>query len=100
MPAERHISDLASFRYIPAKRASKTHLDGERMTDSDNASLRLQEATTDFSKCKLAFPYKKNITTYLRLIRRRHLLSHVALGARRVSHRGRQARPTAPLGRL
>ena len=45
-------------------------------------------------------PIKKNITTYLRLIRRRHLLSHVALGARRVSHRGRQARPTAPLGRL
>lgn len=54
MPAERHISDLASFRYIPAKRASKMQLDEERMTDSDPA---LQEVT-DFSKCKLA-PQKK-----------------------------------------
>jgi hypothetical protein len=51
MPAEKHISDLASFRYTPAKRASKTQQqtnDEKRVTDSDPVSLR---EATDFSKC-------------------------------------------------
>jgi hypothetical protein len=52
MPAQRHISDLASFRHTPVKRASKMQQqtgDEERVTDSDPAS-RIE--ATDFSKCE------------------------------------------------
>ena len=45
---------VTSMRSVP-----KTQLDGERMTNSDHASLRLQEST-DLSKCKLAPPPKKH----------------------------------------
>ncbi|KAI9446996.1 6-O-methylguanine DNA methyltransferase [Lactarius psammicola] len=59
MPAERHISDLASFRYTPAKRAhSKMHQ--QRATSSppsgdSDRSLQEEEAT-DFSKCDIYYP--------------------------------------------
>ncbi|KAI9443556.1 6-O-methylguanine DNA methyltransferase [Lactarius indigo] len=57
MPAERHISDIASFRYTPAKRAhSKPYQ--QRATSSPPSSdcdPSLQEAT-DFSKCDIYYP--------------------------------------------
>ena len=78
---------VTSMRSVP-----KTQLDGERMTNSDHASLRLQEST-DLSKCKLAPPPKKHFISPTNS----KVTSTIPSRALR---RGRQARPTAPLGRL
>jgi hypothetical protein len=68
MPAERHISDLASFRYAPPKRAySKTQhriddASGEPVTlvpSCDPASLR---EAIDFSECEQkVMPFDKDL---------------------------------------
>ena len=106
MPAERLISDLASFRYSPARRAhSKTQQqvgNGESAVvvpsgERDNDPISPQEPT-DFSKCKRTPPQDRS--TLNETTNRRDLLPCNTLRARRVPHRRRQARPGTPLGRL